>query len=147
MAEPKNKEGRPLSFKSVEELETKIQEYFDSCYCNKIDDLGISYKENIEPITMSGLAYALGVNRKTIVNYSHKEQYFPTISRAREKAEAYMEKCLYTNKSVQGIMFAGKNNYGWVDKSEVETTTKEITVKEKTTEELLNELKDLENKK
>ena len=59
--------GRPRAFNSVEELESKINDYFE--YCNK---------EN-KPYTMSGLAYYLDVDRKTIVNYTKEEDfsYYP----------------------------------------------------------------------
>lgn len=97
--------GRPLAFKSVEELEAKIQEYFDN------EDLP----------TMSGLGVHLGVDRKTIVNYSRKEEYFHTIKKARAVVESFLEKQLYGNQ-VTGVIFNLKNNFGWNDKQQQEIT-------------------------
>ena len=72
--------------------------------------------------TMSGLALHLDVDRKTITNYSNKEDYFPTIRKARSKIEAHIEKRLYGN-NVTGCIFNLKNNFGWKDKSEIDNTS------------------------
>ena len=53
--------GRPPKYETVEELEKIIYEYFDEC------------KKEKRPYTMSGLAYALGVDRRTLLNYSKDE--------------------------------------------------------------------------
>ena len=58
------KVGRPKIFKSVEEVEEKINAYFK--YCEDKD----------KPYTMSGLAYYLDVDRRTIVNYTKEEEFF-----------------------------------------------------------------------
>ena len=71
---------------------------------------------------MSGLALHLDVDRKTITNYSNKEDYFPTIRKARSKIEAHIEKRLYGN-NVTGCIFNLKNNFGWKDKSEIDNTS------------------------
>lgn len=101
--------GRPLKFKSAKELEEKINKYFDEC--DKKD----------EPYTITGLALALDVDRKTILNYQNKEQFFPTIKKAKLRIENYLEKHLITENSVTGIIFNLKNNYNWKDKQEIES--------------------------
>ena len=117
--------GRPLAFDSVEELEDKVNEFFIS------DDAHIiSFKEGQEEKTyaptMSGLALFLGVDRKTITNYSNKEDYFPTIRKARARIESHLEKKLYGN-NVTGLIFNLKNNFDWKDKSEIAQTNVEVT--------------------
>jgi len=122
MATPKNPVGRPLAFKSVEELQEKIDEYFDMCD-NRIqhvyDKKSGSVIEiiNPEPYTMAGLAYACGVDRDTIRNYSKKEEYFGTIKRAREKVQTDVERRLMETQPT-GAIFNLKNNFGYVDKTE-----------------------------
>jgi len=117
--------GRPLAFDSVEELEEKIEAFFKSEDCHIIN-----YKdgteEKIYAPTMSGLALFLGVDRKTITNYSNKEEYFPTIRKARARIESHLEKKLYGN-NVTGLIFNLKNNFDWKDKSEVSQTNVEVT--------------------
>ena len=111
----KDKGGRPLAFDSVEELEEKVNEFFTS------DDAHIinfkeGQEEKVYAPTMSGLALFLDVDRKTITNYSNKEEYFPTIRKARARIESHLEKKLYGN-NVTGLIFNLKNNFDWKDKS------------------------------
>ena len=102
--------GRPRTFNSVEELEEKINKYFE--YCNK---------EN-KPYTMSGLAYYLDVDRKTIVNYTKDEDYFPTIKKARDRVQMQLEENALLNKSNPTFtIFNLKNNFDWKDKIETNT--------------------------
>lgn len=122
--------GRPLAFKTVKALQDAIDEYFE--YCDNrtrsvfVKDLG----DNIEvsdpaPYTLSGLAYALGIDRKTLYNYSKSDQFFPTVKRARERVEAQLdERVNDKNTFTPGIIFNLKNNFGWVDKTEVDQNMK-----------------------
>jgi hypothetical protein len=121
----KDKGGRPLAFDSVEELEEKVNEFFTS------DDAHIinfkeGQEEKVYAPTMSGLALFLDVDRKTITNYSNKEEYFPTIRKARARIESHLEKKLYGN-NVTGLIFNLKNNFDWKDKSEIENTNVEMS--------------------
>ena len=102
--------ARPKLYTNVEEVEMIIDEYFAEC-----DRLG-------KPYTMSGLAYALDMDRKSLLNYSKDEKFFPTIKRAREKVETMLEECLYRVGNNSGIIFNLKNNYGWRDQIEVQNT-------------------------
>lgn len=95
--------GHPPIFKSKKQLRKLIDAYFDKCEKKK------------KPLTMGGLAVALDVDRRTIINYGNKDKFFPTIKKAREICEAYSEETLYTNRQVVGVIFALKNNYGWVN--------------------------------
>lgn len=102
-----SKVGKPRAFKSVEELEEKINAYFKYC------------EEKEKPYTMSGLAYFLDVDRKTIVNYSHEEEYFPTIKKARDRVQMQLEENALINKGNPTFtIFNLKNNFNWKDKIE-----------------------------
>ena len=104
------KVGRPKIFKSVEEVEEKINAYFK--YCEDKD----------KPYTMSGLAYYLDVDRKTLLNYSKDEDYFPTIKKARDRVQMQLEENALLNKSNPTFtIFNLKNNFDWKDKIETNT--------------------------
>ena len=97
--------GQPLKFKSVTELQKKIDKYFKDC----------ALKD--KPYTVTGLALALGTNRQTLVNYeSGVEPYakfFDTIKTAKTIVENYAEERLFS-PTPTGAIFALKN-FGWKD--------------------------------
>ena len=107
MKKKKNKVGKPLKYTSVEDMKKDIDRYFEEC------------EENGLPLTVTGLAMALKMDRQTLINYSKKEEYFGTIKEARLKIENFLEINLYNN-NVTGTIFNLKNNFGWKDKQEVE---------------------------
>lgn len=122
--------NKPLKFKSPEELEKRIQEYYEWA------------KDNNKHITMSGLAWYLGTNRQTLLNYENcleddwlksvpddvKVLYVDSIKRAKQRIEMEYEEGLFSKNSAVGAIFTLKNNYKWVDKQEVEQTNKTIEV-------------------
>jgi len=100
--------GRPLKFKTVEELQESIDKYFSMA------------DEQDEPITITGLALALDTTRETLCDYGGKDQYSDTIKKAKLKVENAYEKRL-VRRGNGGDIFALKN-FGWVDKSSQELT-------------------------
>ena len=117
-----------MAYKTVKELEEKVESFFtseDAYIINEKDGA----EERIFAPTISGLALHLGVDRRTIVNYSNKEEFFPTIKKARARIEAHLEKKLFGN-NVTGLIFNLKNNFDWKDKSEVAQTNIELSHEE-----------------
>lgn len=100
--------GRPPKYTNAEEMQEKIDKYFIECDVKN------------EPYTVTGLALALDVDRRTLLNYSEKDEFFPTIKKAKLKVENYLEKRLINDSSTTGIIFNLKNNYDWRDKQEIE---------------------------
>jgi hypothetical protein len=101
----KNKGGRPRLFKTPEEMQVAIDNYFESG----------------EPIGISRLAYALGFeSRQSLYDYEKSEQFSYTIKRAKLRVEMYYEDGL-NGTSPTGSIFALKN-MGWSDKQEINTT-------------------------
>ena len=99
--------GRPLKFNSPEELQEKIDKYFEIC-----DETG-------RPYTVTGLAVALDTNRETLRSYGEKEEYSDTIKKAKAKCEQYLEEGMLTGKlNATASIFSAKNNYGWKDVQE-----------------------------
>lgn len=96
---------RPKIFKSKKALQEAIDNYF-----NDMDQAQ-------RPYTLSGLAYYLEIDRKTLYNYGKDDKFFPTVKRAREKIEMQLEENLVSaGNATTGIIFNLKNNYGWTDK-------------------------------
>lgn len=101
-----NKGGRPKKYTEVEVMQQKIDKYFDKCDKNK------------EPYTITGLALALDLDRKSINNYAKDSEFFLTIKKAKLKVENYLEKYLIVGGNSTGTIFNLKNNFGWKDKQE-----------------------------
>jgi DNA-packaging protein gp3 len=124
--------GRPLKFKSVEELQRKIDEYFESCFEEVwektpegwkpvTDHNGNIIKQQVKPFTITGLAHHLGTTRRTLLDYEQREDEFShTIRKAKTRIEAYVEESLWKPKIATGVMFNLKNNFGWQDKQNLE---------------------------
>jgi hypothetical protein len=130
--------GKPLKYKTVEALEQAIEAYFAECdphiveypYIHtdpKTKERTLKFEKRLteqEPYTMSGLAYALDMDRRTLLDYSKRDRYLPTIKKARNRVEKYVEKLmLKSNGVVAGVIFNAKNNFGWQDKIETDITT------------------------
>ncbi len=104
--------ARPKLYSSVEDMKKIIDDYFEMC------------DEKEKPYTMSGLAYALDMDRKSLLNYSKDEQFFPTIKKAKQKVERQLEENALMGKANSTFtIFNLKNNYGWKDNIEVEANT------------------------
>jgi len=134
--------GRPLLFNSPEELQEKIQAYFDSCFelqrfdRPKRDKNGNKLYEDWKPqqepyqknvmttvVTVSGLALALKTSRETLINYEEREKYFDTIKDAKQFIEWVVEWWLLNwALNSTGCIFNLKNNYWRKDKTELDST-------------------------
>lgn len=138
--------GRPLKYEDHEKLKADIRAYFDACFEEKwFDELrrdeagNVMYdnlskiplkqplkkKVQIRPVTITGLAVALGTSRKTIIDYEGKEDFSNTIKEAKD----FIENCLEDGMIKGDInatvgIFNAKNNFDWVDKTEVEQDVK-----------------------
>lgn len=127
--------ARPLLFKSKEDLQSKIDAYFSTCWeeteiKNKKGEVTGYRRLQVRPYTVTGLAVALDTSRQTLVNYEEKEEFFDTIKKAKDIIENWTEEQLYRNTQVTGVIFNLKNNYDWKDKQEVDHTTRGESIKE-----------------
>ena len=124
--------GRPPKYKSVEEIEQKIEAYFKSCEGEPLKDrdgtvLTDKYGAPIivgkRPPTVTGLALALGfASRQALLNYQGRKQFNDTITRAKTYVEQYAEEGLFDREGVQGAKFSLVNNFkGWSEKPESES--------------------------
>lgn len=105
--------GRPPKFKTPEELETLIQEYFDNCTKDK------------DFPTKGGLALHLDTTRDVLGDYEKKEGFSNAIKRAYEIIEDTWVQTLGKKQSVAGPIFYLKNAFSktWRDKQETDITS------------------------
>lgn len=123
--------GRPAKYENPEDMQKLIVEYFNECEA-----------EGKKP-TVTGMGYVLGMDRKDLLNYekcfeldrlkqypdSVRQGFVNTIKDAKRFIESCLEdKLINGNTTPIGLIFALKNNYGWVDKQEIEQTNKTIDV-------------------
>lgn len=99
-----NKRGRPLKFKSREELQKAVDGYFVMC------------EKDGEPETLTGLALALDTTRETLLDYEKRDEFSDTVKRAKLRIENAYEKRLIARGN-GGDIFALKQ-FGWKDKTE-----------------------------
>ena len=125
MIKKKRPNGRPPKYTELQVMQQKIDEYFDYCdnktkqiHSEKFGDMLIA---DPEPYTMSGLAYKLDMDRRTLLDYAHRDKFLPTIKRARARVEVDVERRMNGKDTfTAGLIFNAKNNFGWVDKNETE---------------------------
>jgi len=123
--------GRPVKYKTPADMQLMINLYFLACKFNFTNDeelikgLPKKDKDVIERIdcihpTVTGLAIALGMTRRTLIDYDGKTPAFShTVKKAKARVEAYVEQRLYYANAV-GSIFNLKNNFGWADKIDIE---------------------------
>lgn len=124
-----NKVGRPVLYKTKEELQKIIDEYFDWCDNRLVkgfnDKTGVEFAYiNPAPYTMSGLSRRLGMSRETLVQYGHKDEFSDAIMCAREKVQEDVEIRLMETRNEKGAIFNLGNNFGWKNKTETDLTSK-----------------------
>lgn len=113
--------GRPPKYKSKEEIEEKIEEYFKECEGEILKDdegkpifnkFGSPVVINQRPPTVTGLALALGFStRLSLLNYQGKKEFMNTITRAKARVEAYAEERLFDRDGSSGAQFSLRNNF------------------------------------
>lgn len=111
--------GRPPVYSNVEDLESKINEYFAGLEQRKEEQPdGSTITIESENPTITGLAYYLGFeSRQSFYDYEKNSDFSYAIKRARLAIEGNYEKALFS-KNPTGPIFALKN-FGWKDTQEI----------------------------
>ena len=102
----KKPECRPLAYNSAEKLQNHIDGYFKFC------------KKDLKTPTITGLAYALGVDRVTLINYENKEPYFEIIRSAKTYIESFLDQAFMNGKGNVGTIFVARAGFKWKDGTE-----------------------------
>jgi len=122
--------GRPPKFATPELLQQAIDEYFESCWVDKVTETTdkdgkctmseVRYQQR--PYTIAGLAYHLEMTTQALRNYEAKDEFLCIIKRAKQKVEMNIEEQLIDGKSAAGPIFWLKNHAGYSDTQKVELT-------------------------
>lgn len=104
----RDRPGQPPKWETPEELQEDIDMYIKVC-----TDEG-------RPLTIAGLAVALGVDRHTIYNYEKKDEFFHIIKKARDHILSFLEEKLMMEGKAGQIFLA--KNYGYADRQEIESS-------------------------
>jgi len=129
-----NNGGRPALFVNKEDLQKKIDEYFNDGANERDFIVGSGSKQQViklKVFTLTGLAYYLGFeSRQSLYDYEKLIEFSYTIKRARLRIEMnYEENLQYGNTT--GAIFALKN-MDWSDRQEIDqNNTGEITITRK----------------
>lgn len=122
--------GRPPKYTNSEEIQDKIDKYFQDCKGKmlKDDDGNVIFDKYGQPVilhavppTITGLALALGfATRKSLLEYQGKAEFVNTITRAKSLIEKYTEERLFDRDGVQGAKFSLINNFkDWSEKQDI----------------------------
>ena len=115
------RQGRPLAYKTPEDLIEKGFEFFEWCQWARKGK-----------ITSAGLRMYLGISRKTYHNYSKRADFLHALTYLEDTLEDFNELKLGWAGSTQGAIFWLKNKAGWKDETdqninsivtEIKTTT------------------------
>lgn len=124
------KYGRPPKYKSADEMQAVIDNYFRECKGRLLRDKEgkpeLDKNDNpifldAKPPTVTGLALALGfASRQALLNYQARSKEFnDALTRAKTRIEEYAESRLYDRDGVRGAMFNLRNNFkGWDESSQ-----------------------------
>ncbi len=110
-----------LIFKTPEEMQKKIDAYFEDCKGHPLTDdngnvildkYGQPIILGVKPLTVTGLALALGfATRQSLLDYEGKGQYRYMIQQAKLRIENYAEMRLYDKEGSNGAKFNLQNNF------------------------------------
>lgn len=121
--------ARPRQYTDINQMQAVIDNYFTEC------------DEHDKPYTISGLCYALGMERSTLLRYCERNDteidlgLCNTIKSAKARILAQQEERLITGKgSTVGLIFSMKNNQGWKDTQDIsaninDTVTIDVQIK------------------
>lgn len=112
--------GQPLKY-TPEKLKQGIIDYF--AYVDEINRERRITDEKLKPYTVTGLCVYLDIHRETLIEYGKRPDYAEMVKQAKQKVENYVEEGLL-NGSINAIggIFNLKNNFGWVDKIDINAT-------------------------
>lgn len=134
------KVGRPLKYKTADEMQAAIDAYFESCKGEPIigddgqpimDKYGNVILIRAKPPTITGLALALGfTSRRALLDYQGKREFLHTITRAKSRIEEYAEGRLFDRDGQRGAEFSLRCNFRWSAEAKTEDDEEETGIAE-----------------
>lgn len=131
--------GKKPLFSSPEQLQAEVDQYFESCYGPLIDwkKNELVYDKNgeivqvqVEPFTVAGLAYHIGVPTETLDKITwgwyddlddttdEDKLYSAILKRAKQRINLYAEKRLYDREGVVGAKFVLDHHFKMIGQKE-----------------------------
>jgi hypothetical protein len=147
LAEGNPNSGRDPFFQTVEEFDSKVDEYFNSGIRTKTIWVGKGeHAQEIEvPVpTITGLCLFMGFcSRQSFYDYGKKDVFSYSVKRAGSFIEREYEEQLQVGNTT-GAIFALKN-MGWKDRQEIENTNFNHDVKPLSKDEIEDARRELNN--
>ena len=123
--------SRPPKYKTAQELQDKIDEYFKEGVNKRKMIVGRGATKKVVEIpipTITGLVLYCGfADRQSFYAYEKKEGFSYTIKNARTRIESIYEEMVHSSPNPAGAIFALKN-FGWKDKLEIDDES-QLTIK------------------
>lgn len=113
---------RPVKFKTPEEMQELIDNYFETCD-NRKKEIVTKQGEVITvkmpaPYHITGLCLHLDITNETLNQYQLKDRFSEPITRAKKKCEAYAVDQLFEGNKGNKADFVLTNNFNWKNKTE-----------------------------
>ena len=103
-----NPVGRPPKYQTKEDLQALVDAYFE-------------HEDQVEqPYTIYGLALALDLTRKQLLEYEGRPLFRNIIKKAKDRIRLSVERKVMNGQGGAGLIFWLKNNAEWADKKEIE---------------------------
>ena len=113
----KKKTGRPKKYNTSNEMQVKIDNYFQQC------------DEKEVPYTIEGLCVALDMDRVSVLNYAKDEEFFSTIKKAKQKISDNLIQQALTNKVNPTVaIFLMKCNLKYREHEEAQADNGQTTI-------------------
>lgn len=113
--------GRKLKYPTPEEMQEAIDAYFEDCKGHPLTDAngqiifdkyGNPFIVDVKPLTVTGLALALGfTSRRALLDYQGRGKYKEIVEAAKLRIENYAEMRLYDKDGMNGAKFNLQNNF------------------------------------
>lgn len=110
----RSKGGKKKLYQRPEDMQADIDNYFASCVRAVPNEYGEIEYYWVDAPTVPGLARALGMTMKTVLEYQKLDDFEPIITDAKLIIEEYTAKALHDNPKATGLIFVLKN-MGWQD--------------------------------
>lgn len=129
--------GAPLKYGTPEELQAAVDKYFDDCENNpKVRDVynpktGETLPTRIyRPQTVEGLAFDLGITRKSLLNYQGRDEFKPIVERAKARIEMWKTEQVWNGLADPRVyQFDMMNNSGYKKEAKTDVILEVGTIK------------------
>ena len=109
------RKGKQRKFATPEDMQAAIDKYFQSCVrAVPNPETGEMEYFWVDPPTIPGLARALNLTSRAILEYQKLDEFEDIITTAKLLIEEYTAKALHANPKATGLIFILKN-LGWQD--------------------------------